>query len=129
MNQTSDKKTELSRHSCRSLQEFCDMDQLYRLIDNWSKCSGMYAVIVDTEGDRTSDSFGMTEFCSMVHGTEKGKECCTSTWKMDQEGIYVCPVGFCDFSIPIVLPDGQVLGRVLAGQALSVEQKEDTDIQ
>ena len=31
---------------------------------------------------------------------------------------------FWDFSIPIVLPDGQVLGRVLAGQALSDEQKE-----
>ena len=44
--------------------------------------------------------------------------------KSDMEGIYICPVGFCDFSIPIVLPDGQVLGKVLAGQALSVDQKE-----
>lgn len=41
----------------------------------------------------------------------------------------MCPVGFCDFSIPIVLPDGQILGRVLAGQALSVNQKEEEIIQ
>ena len=107
------------------LQEFCDMNQLYRLIDNWSKCSGMSAVIVDNEGNRTSDSFGMTEFCKMVHSTEKGTESCSSTWKWENEGVYVCPVGFCDFSIPIVLPDGRVLGKVLAGQALSVNQNEE----
>lgn len=43
----------------------------------------------------------------------------------ETEGIYACPVGFCDFAIPIVLPDGQVLGKVLAGQALSIDQSED----
>lgn len=41
----------------------------------------------------------------------------------------MCPVGFCDFSIPIVLPDGQILGRVLVGQALSVNRKEEEIIQ
>ena len=122
-------EVESNKNTGFKLQEFCDMDQLYRLIDNWSKSSGMYAVIVDTEGNRTSDSFGMTEFCKMVHDNEKGKVNCTTTWKMDQEGIYVCPVGFCDFSIPIVLPDGKVLGRVLAGQALSVHQKEEEILQ
>ena len=111
--------------SCLHLQEFCDMDQLYRLIDNWSKSSGMSAVIVDTEGVRTSDSFGMTEFCNLVHKNENGMANCSSTWKADSDGIYTCPVGLCDFSIPIVLPDGRLLGRVLAGQALSVEQKDE----
>lgn len=129
MELTRDMENESERNASLSLQKFCDMDQLYRLIDNWSKSSGMYAVIVDTEGNRTSDSFGMTEFCNMVHGNKKGRECCTSTWKIDREGIYVCPIGFCDFSIPIVLPDGQVLGRVLAGQALSVDQKEEDILQ
>lgn len=125
MEQTKENETEIRQNSDVSLQEFCDMDQMYRMIDNWSKSSGMYAVIVDTEGNCTSDSFGMTEFCNMIHDTEKGCECCTSTWKADQEGIYVCPVGFCDFSVPIELPDGRVLGRVLAGQALSVNQKDE----
>lgn len=66
MELTRDMETESGENAGMSLQEFCDMDQLYRLIDNWSKSSGMYAVIVDTEGNRTSDSFGMTEFCNMV---------------------------------------------------------------
>ena len=111
------------------LQEFCDMEQLYRLIDNWSKSTGMSAVIVDTEGNRTSESFGMTEFCQMIHDNENGIKCCKSTWQSDKEGVYVCPIGFCDFSIPIELPDGQVLGRVLAGQALAEEQNVDEIIQ
>lgn len=111
------------------LQEFCDMEQLYRLIDNWSKSTGMSAVIVDTEGNRTSESFGMTEFCQMIHDNENGIKCCKSTWQSDKEGVYVCPIGFCDFSIPIELLDGQVLGRVLAGQALAEEQNVDEIIQ
>lgn len=35
-----------------ALQEFCDMEQLYRLIDNWSRSTGMYAAVVDNEGNR-----------------------------------------------------------------------------
>lgn len=129
MESTNDMQTGLYRNSCLDLREFCDMNQLYKLIDNWSKSSGMSAVIIDTEGNRTSDSFGMTEFCKMVHANENGMASCMSTWKSDKEGIYICPVGFCDFSIPIVLPDGQVLGKVLAGQALSVKQKEEEILQ
>lgn len=116
-------------NSCLHLQEFCDMNQLYKLLDNWSKSSGMSAVIVDTEGNRTSESFGMTEFCQMIHDNEKGAASCASKMKSDIEGIYMCPVGFCDFAIPIVLPNGQVLGKVLAGQALLVNQTEEEIIQ
>ncbi|MDO4482175.1 MAG: PocR ligand-binding domain-containing protein [Bacillota bacterium] len=119
------KKNETLVNENLRLQEFCDMNQLYSLIDNWSKSSGMYAVIVDTDGNRTSESFGMTEFCKMIHNSEKGIECCESTWKEAHDGIYVCPLGFCDFSIPIALPDGKVLGNVLAGQVLSEGQRED----
>lgn len=112
-----------------ALHKFCDMNQLYRLIDNWSKSTGMSAVIVDTEGNRTSDTFGMTDFCTMIHNNEKGIISCTETRKWEKEGVYTCPMGFCGFSIPIELPDGQVLGRVLAGQALSIEQNEEEIIQ
>ena len=108
-----------------SLQEFCDMDQLYRLIDNWSRSSGMSAVIVDNDGNRTSESFGMTEFCQMIHDNEIGYNLCESTWHEEQEGIYVCPLGFCDFSIPITMPNGMVLGKVLAGQAMSADQNDE----
>ena len=110
------------RNHALSLQEFCDMNQLYKLIENWAKSTGMSAVIVDPQGRRTSESFGMTEFCQMIHDSESGLACCASTWQAEREGVYVCPLGFCDFSIPIVLPDGQRLGRVLAGQALADDQ-------
>ncbi|MGM9571118.1 MAG: PocR ligand-binding domain-containing protein [bacterium] len=106
------------------LEEFCDMEKLYSLIDNWSKSTGMSAVIVDMEGNRTSESFGMTEFCQMIHDSAQGADICVSTWKDNKQGIYECPMGFFDFSIPILLPDGTQIGRVMAGQALLDEQNE-----
>ncbi|MGN1093985.1 MAG: PocR ligand-binding domain-containing protein, partial [Candidatus Neoclostridium sp.] len=107
------------------LKEFCDMEQLYRLLDNWSKSCGMATVIVDNEGRQVSEDFGMTEFCKTVQSCEKGLERCRATWKSNADGAYECPFGFWDFSIPVVLPDGRVLGKVLAGQALSVTQKDE----
>ena len=125
MEQTYDMETGIREKTGLRLQEFCDMNQLYRLLDNWSKSSGMATVIVDTAGKQVSENFGITEFCEMVQSCDRGKACCMETWKADLEGIYECPFGFWDFSIPIVLPDGQVLGKVLAGQALSVQQKDE----
>ncbi|MGN0688694.1 MAG: PocR ligand-binding domain-containing protein, partial [Oscillospiraceae bacterium] len=117
--------TEEVRSSGLALQEFCDMEQLYKLLRNWSKSCGMATVIIDNEGNLVSEEFGMTEFCKTVQLCEKGLACCKETWKSDLNGVYECPFGFWDFSIPIVLPDGQVLGKVLAGQALSIKQKEE----
>ena len=124
MSQIRDMETEINGKTRLNLQEFCDMEQLYRILNNWSKSTGMATVIVDAEGNQISEDFGLTEFCKMVQSCETGKACCMSTMKSDLDGIYECPFGFWDFSIPIVLPDGQVLGKVLAGQALSVKQKE-----
>lgn len=121
-----DMETEKTR---LKLQAFCDMNQLYRLLDNWSKSCGMATVIVDAEGRRLSEYFGMTPFCRMIQSCEKGRKCCMETWKLDLDGVYECPFGFWDFSIPIALPDGQVLGKVLAGQALSETQKDETILQ
>ncbi len=111
-----------------SLQNFCDISQLYHLLENWSKSTGMSAVIVDTEGNRLSESFGMTEFCSMINTTEQGMACCMSTWHAGHTGIYVCPLGFHGFSIDLVLPDGRNLGKVLAGQTFCLDQPEDAVI-
>ncbi len=129
VDQTRDMETAINENNCISLQSFCDMTQLYTILDNWSKSSGMATVIVDTEGNQVSEDFGITEFCEMIQSCEGGKACCMATWKSDLEGIYECPFGFWDFSIPIVLPDGQVLGKVLAGQALPVQQKDEEILQ
>ena len=125
MKQRKNMENKITRKADLSLQEFCDMDQLYRLLDNWSKSSGMATMIVDKYGNQVSEDFGTTEFCRMVQSCETGKACCMATWKSDLDGIYECPFGFWDFSIPIVLPDGQALGQVLAGQALSTAQRDD----
>ncbi|MCI5503787.1 MAG: PocR ligand-binding domain-containing protein [Eubacterium sp.] len=129
MDQNRDMEAGINEKKCRSLQEFCDMNQLYRLLDNWSKSCGMATMIVDTEGNQLSEDFGMTEFCRMVQSCDSGKACCMATWKADLDGIYECPFGFWDFSIPIVLPDGQVLGKVLAGQAMSIHQRDEDILQ
>ena len=65
----------------------------------------------------------------MVQSCEKGIACCRNTWTTECGERYECPFGFQDFSIPIVLPDGQVLGKVLAGQALSDTQKDEYILQ
>ncbi len=125
MTLTSEKETALVGTFGMGLQEFCDMEQLYKLLNNWSKSCGMATVIIDTNGNQITEDFGITEFCKTVQSCEKGLECCRKTWKSDLDGIYECPFGFLDFSIPIILPNGQMLGKVLAGQALSVNQKEE----
>ena len=125
MDESKEREIELNKKSNIDLQEFCDMNQLYLMLDNWAKCSGMSAVIADTEGNLTSENYGLTEFCRCVQSCEKGQKICHAAWNADYEGLYTCPVGFCDFSVPIVLPNGQVLGKVLAGQSLSVQQNEE----
>ncbi|MGN0778120.1 MAG: PocR ligand-binding domain-containing protein [Aristaeellaceae bacterium] len=112
-----------------SLHEFCDMRQLYRLLDNWCKSCGMAAMLVDAQGRPVTEDFGITRFCRLVQSCEKGMACCRKTWQTELDGVYECPFGFWDFSIPIALPDGQVLGKVLAGQALSVTQRDDDIVQ
>ena len=85
MKQTRDMETGIIEKNCLSLQEFCDMKQLYRLLDNWSKSSGVATVIVDAEGNLVSEEFGMTEFCRMVQSCEEGLACCKSILKSDLE--------------------------------------------
>ena len=112
-----------------TLQDFCDMQQLHKLLDNWSKSSGMSSVIVDNHGQRVSQSFGMTELCQMVKESPMGDANCANKMKSSIKGFYICPMGFSDFAVPITLPNGQVLAKVLAGQALSMDQDEEAIVQ
>ena len=64
-----------------ALQEFCDMEKLYKLLGNWSKSCGMATVIIDNEGNQVSEDFVMTEFCKTVQSCGMGLECCKKTWK------------------------------------------------
>ena len=85
------------------LQEFCDMNQLYRILDNWTKINGMATVIVDPQGNKISEDFGVTDFCKLIQSCKNGKDCCMDTWEKDLDGIYEYPFGLYDLSIPIKL--------------------------
>ncbi|MDD6827465.1 MAG: PocR ligand-binding domain-containing protein [Oscillospiraceae bacterium] len=80
-------KGEVGDHNLQ-LQECCDIEQLYKLLGNWSKSCGMATVIVDRDGNQLSEDFGMTKFCKTVQSCEKGLACCMKTWKSDVVGIY-----------------------------------------
>ena len=81
MNRSYSLEGDTNKNTTIRLQEFCDMGQLFKLLDNWSKCCGMATMIIDAEGNPISKDFGMTEFCKMVQSTEKGKASCVSTWE------------------------------------------------
>lgn len=68
------------------MKDLFDINQLSKIIEKWSKYTGLNAVILDKNGIRVSDFFGEPNFET------------------------------CDFSTPIVLPDNQVAGRVLVGK-------------
>lgn len=110
------------------LQEFCDMEKLYKLLDNWSKSSGMACVLVDQDGNMVSETFGMTDLCKIIQSCEKCQEKCLQLWRSRdplKPEVCNCHAGFCNFSIPLVLPDGMHIGTVLAGQVLYPGQNED----
>ncbi|MCH5207822.1 MAG: PocR ligand-binding domain-containing protein [Oscillospiraceae bacterium] len=100
------------------IQDFCDMEEFERLMDTWAKSTGLATVAVDAEGKYISDCYNFTEFCiDLTRGSTEGRRRCE---KCDAEctGIYECHAGLMDFSIPITLKDGTVLGSVIGGQVL-----------
>ena len=107
------------------LQDICDTEQLFLLLDNWSKSCGMSTMIIDNDGKQISDNYGKKDFCDVIQKNEKGLECCKNVWKSNIKGGYECPLGFWDFAIPLTLPNGQTVGKVIAGQALSIYQKDE----
>lgn len=106
------------------IQDFCDMEKLERLMDNWAKTTGMAAVVIDTKGEYVSECYNFTDFCmKLTRGSAEGKKRCE---QCDHEGngVYECHAGLYDFSIPITLKNGTVLGSLVGGQVLSCEPEE-----
>lgn len=108
----------------KRLQDFCDMEKLYSMLDNWSKSTGMSVIISDGKGKALSPWYGMTKYCQVIRKTEEGRKACKLCGEK-ADGMFLCHAGFCDISITMVLPDGTRLGKVFAGQTLSDKQKVD----
>ncbi len=107
------------------IQDFCDMNKFEEIMSNWAKSTGLATVAVGADGKYISDCYNFTEFCiDLTRGSAEGKRRCE---KCDAEctGIYSCHAGLMDFSIPITLTDGTVLGSIIGGQVLPQNPDEE----
>lgn len=107
------------------IEEFCNMNEFEKIMDNWAKSTGLATVAVGADGKYISDCYNFTDFCiKLTRGCAEGKRRCE---KCDQEGkgVYSCHAGLIDFGIPITLNDGTVLGSVIGGQVLPENPDEE----
>lgn len=106
------------------LKDFFDLEYLNRMLENWSKATGLAVIAMDEEGNYISDEFGMTDFCQKyTKGTKEGRKRCE---KCDREnkGIYYCHAGLIDFSADIKVGDVCV-GKIVGGQVLPEKPEEE----
>jgi len=114
------------KYKIQGLKDFCDIEKLYDILDNWSKCTGLSAVILDKNGCVFSKSFGTTSLCSLIQSDSVGKERCYNNWQISKgDELRECHAGFYDFDFPIVLSDGTYLGQVFVGQIVTANQEID----
>lgn len=107
------------------IEDFCDMKEFENIMKNWAVSTSLATVAVDADGKYISDCYNFTEFCMDL--TRKSDEGCRRCEKCDREckGVYKCHAGLIDFSIPITLNDGTVLGSVIGGQVLPENPDEE----
>lgn len=107
------------------IQDFCDMGKFEEIMQNWAASTGLATVAVGEDGQYISECYNFTDFCiKLVRGSAEG---CRRCEKNDREGVgvYNCHAGLVDFSIPITLDDGTVLGSVIGGQVLPESPSEE----
>lgn len=100
------------------IQDFCDMREFERIMDNWARATGLATVAVGADGNYISECYNFTDFCSkLTRGSKEGGARCE---RCDREGkgTYYCHAGLMDFAIPITLEDGTVMGSIIGGQVL-----------
>ena len=108
------------------IKDFCDMKKFEEIMANWALATGLATVAVGEDGKYISECYNFTDFCiKYTRGSEEGCKRCEHN-DATGEGIYSCHAGLMDFSIPITLEDGTVLGSVIGGQVLPCEPNEDS---
>jgi len=107
------------------IEEFCDMKKFEEIMSNWAKSTGLATVAVGADGKYISECYNFTDFC--IKHTRGSAEGCRRCEKNDRDGkgVYTCHAGLCDFSVPITLNDGTVLGNIVGGQVLPESPDED----
>lgn len=100
-----------------------DLDQLHKVLEDFSEATGLATVAVDTRGVPVTPACAFTDFCQMMRSDPlRDKLChgCDAHGGLQSliEGspqAYRCHAGLVDFSVPIT--DGETyVGAILCGQ-------------
>lgn len=108
------------------LADICDLEKLYKMIGDWSNATGMSAILTDNIGDETMKAWEKSLFCRMILNTSRGCDACCRCMERLAGGVEICYAGACHLVIPLNLPDGTFVGKVVAGQTLIEEISDET---
>lgn len=103
------------------LADICDLEKLYKMIGDWSNATGMSAILTDNREAETMKSWGKSLFCRMILNTSNGYESCCRCMDKLECGTQICYAGAYHFVVPLKLPDGTFVGKVIAGQTMLEE--------
>lgn len=110
-----------------------DLDQMSKVLEDFSEATGFATVTVDTRGLPVTSPCGFTDFCKkMREDPERSKLChgCDAHGGLQslingEPHVYRCHAGLVDFSIPVTAGDTYV-GAILCGQ-VRVPETEQPD--
>lgn len=107
-----------------NIKDFLNVDELERIMQDWSDATGLACIAVDAEGEYITNPINFNDFCSeYTRGSDEGLKRCT---KCDTEcsGTYYCHAGLMDFSNDIII-DGVKVGAIIGGQVLPSEPDDE----
>ncbi len=113
--------------------EVLDLDQLHKMLEDFSEATGLATVAVDTRGIPVTPACAFTDFCQMMRTDPMRDKLCHGC---DAHGglqsliegspqAYRCHSGLVDFSVPVTDGDKYV-GAILCGQ-VRVPEAEQPD--
>jgi ligand-binding sensor protein len=109
-----------------SITDFCDMVGFDKMMRDWSYATGLATVVVDNDGNYLTGYYNFTDFCEqLVRKSPEGLRRCIACDKKGQ-GTYLCHTGLVDFSAPLTLTDGTVVGKIIGGQVKPEEPNEES---
>ena len=111
------------------LADICDLEKLYKIIEDWSNATGMSAILTDNREAETMKSWGKSLFCRMILNTSNGYESCCRCMDKLECGTQICYAGAYHFVVPLKLPDGTFVGKVIAGQTMLEEISDEMIIE
>ena len=111
------------------LADICDLEKLYKMIEDWSNATGMSAILTDNQGKETMKSWGRSLFCRMLLNTSNGYEACCRCMDKLESGTQICYAGAYHFVVPLNFPDGTFVGKVVAGHTMLEEISDEMIIE